>query len=118
MLEGPPPAIKQGPVSKRPNLTTILEATSSQKQEMNMDDQKSSKEEENASMERIPDVDERQARELWDEVNRNAIEQWSDQEFYPPFSEIDFNCKKYEEDRKSTRLNSSHSGESRMPSSA
>ena len=38
MLEGPPPAIKQGLVSKRPNLTTILEATSSQEQEMNVDD--------------------------------------------------------------------------------
>ena len=47
-------------------------------------------------MESIPNVDKRQARELWDEVNRNAIDQWSDQEFYPPFSEIDFKCKKYE----------------------
>ena len=90
MLEGPPLAIKRGPVSKRPNLTTILEGTSSQEQEMNMDDQETSKEEENASMESIPDVDERQARELWDEVNRNAIDQWYDQEFYPLFSEIDF----------------------------
>ena len=58
MLEGPPPAIKRGPVSKQPNLTTILEATSSQEQEMNVDDQKLSKEEENASMESILDVDE------------------------------------------------------------
>ena len=57
MLEGPPPAIKRGPVSKRPNLTIILEATSSQEQEMNVDDQKSSKEEENTYMESIPDVD-------------------------------------------------------------
>ena len=48
-------------------------------------------------MESIPDVDERQARELWDEVNRNAIDQWFDQEFYPPFSKIDFKWKKYED---------------------
>ena len=48
-------------------------------------------------MESILDVDECHARELWDEVNCNAIDQWSDQEFYPPFSEIDFKCKKYED---------------------
>ena len=58
MLEGPPPAIKRGPVSKIPSLPTILEATSSQEQEINRDYQRSSKEEENASMESILDVDE------------------------------------------------------------
>ena len=97
MLEGPPLAIKQGPMSKWPNLETIPEAASSQEHKINLDEHNSSKEEENASMESVVDMDERQARELWDEVNRNAIEQWFDQEVYPSLLEMNFKCKNYED---------------------
>ena len=74
MLKGPPPTIKQGPVSKWPNLKTNLEAASSQEHKINLGEPDTSNEEESAFMEGIPDVDERQATKLWEKVNCNAIE--------------------------------------------
>ena len=56
-VQGPPPAIKQGLVSKQPNLKTILDVTSSQEHEINLDEPNLSKEEESAFMKGILDVD-------------------------------------------------------------
>ena len=39
-------------------------------------------------MEGIPEVDEQQTRELWEAVHRNAVENWSDDNVSPPFSEM------------------------------
>ena len=46
-------------------------------------------------MEGIPDVDEQQAMEMWEEVNQNAIEQWSNHDISPPFLEINFKIKEW-----------------------
>ena len=45
---------------------------------------------ENTIIDGIPEMDELQATELWDDVNKNAMEQWSNNNVSPPFSKIDF----------------------------
>ena len=47
----------------------------------------------NATMESIPEMDEQQAQELWEEVHKNAMEHWSDDNISPPFSEMDLERK-------------------------
>ncbi len=71
MLEGPPQAIKRGPVSKKPDLETIPEVASSR--ECNESIQEPLPQEQlcgqsitqKMTLEGNPEVDELQARELW-----------------------------------------------------
>ena len=58
ILKGQRLAIKEGPMSKWLSLETILEVASSQEDEISLDERDMSKEEENATIEGILDVDE------------------------------------------------------------
>ena len=89
MFEGPPPALRRGHVSKRPDLETIPEASSSQEREGSLVMPAAINSTQNATMESIPEMDEQQAQELWEEVHKNAMEHWSDDNISPPFSEMD-----------------------------
>ena len=89
MFEGPPPALRRGHVSKRPDLETIPEASSSQEREGSLVMPAAINSTQNATIESIPEMDEQQAQELWEEVHKNAMEHWSDDNISPPFSEMD-----------------------------
>ena len=94
MIEGPPKVIKRGPVSKRLDLETIPEVTSSNECDESVF--KPTPQEElcgqvqtqSMNLEGIPEVDEQHARELWDAVHKNAVENWSNDNVSPPFSEM------------------------------
>ena len=87
-FEGPPPALRRGHVSKRPDLETIQEVSSSQERESSLG-MPTARSNQNATKESIPEMDEHQAQELWEEVHKNAMEHWSDDNISPPFSEMD-----------------------------
>ncbi len=94
MLEGLPQAIKRGPVSKKPDLETIPEEASSR--ECNESIQEPLPQEQlcrqsitrSMTLEGILEVDKCQAKELWEAVHRHAVENWSDGNVSPPFSEM------------------------------
>ena len=81
MLEGPPPAIKRGKVSIKPNLETIHEVASSKEREESMhsdalpqnDEVRLSRE---AIGEGIPEADEILVKDMWGRVRKHAEENW------------------------------------------
>ena len=95
MLEGPPPAITRGHVSKRPDLETILEVASSKEREGSMGTCPPPPEHDmpnqamNATIDGILEIDEQQARDMWNAVQKHTVENLSDGNISPPFSILD-----------------------------
>ena len=94
MLEGPPPAIRRGKASMKPNLETIHEVASSKEREESMHSTALPNHYEDelprsAIGESIPEADEILAEDMWDRVRKHAEENWSDNNVSPPFSEMD-----------------------------
>ena len=93
-LEGSPPPIRQGPVSKRPDLETIPEVSSSREweestqiptpQEVLLRESLT----QTIGQEGIPKVDKQQAKELWEDVHKKVVDDWFDTNVSPPFSEM------------------------------
>ena len=52
----------------------------------------------NHRLEGIPEVDEQQARELWEAVHKNATDNWSDTNVSPPFSEMNLEQPEWNEE--------------------
>ena len=70
-------------MSKHLDLETIPKVASSQKREERIRMPRPQSEMKTLTLEGIPKVDEQQAQELWDEVQRKAMEQWSDDNITP-----------------------------------
>lgn len=102
MLEGPPPAIKRGKASMKPNLETVHEVALSKDQEGSMHSDAFPRDDE-ASMSReaigesIPESDEILAIDMWGQVRKHTEENWSDDNVSPPFSEMDLDQLKIHE---------------------
>ena len=95
MLEGPPPPITRGHMSKRPDLETIHEVASSKEREGSVQncspphDQDMSSQIMNSTLDGIPEMDEQLAREMWEEVQKHVEEQLSNDNISPPFTIMD-----------------------------
>ena len=58
--------------------------------------------EQTISLEGIPKVDEQQARELWEDVHRKAIDNWSNTNISPPFFEMNLEQPEWNEGQPDT----------------
>ena len=88
-------------MSKRPDLETILEVTSSKEcgesifvptpqEELCWQSLRQS-----IGLEGILEVDEQHARELWEAVHKNTVENWTDDNVFPPFFEMNLESPKW-----------------------